>query len=61
MGKIVKKLCHDYLGWHIPSDECNFDGCSIASRCVYCGKRVLQDSQGNWFDPDEYIKEVCNG
>lgn len=30
-----------------------FDGASMGGRCPKCGRRVLQDSQGNWFDADE--------
>lgn len=40
-----KRFYHDIMGWHVPGDdEC--DGCAV---CKYCGKKVLQDSQGNWF------------
>ena len=46
-----KKLCHDVLGWHKPdySEYVVFDGCSFSSVCKFCGKSIMQDSQGNWF------------
>lgn len=44
-----KRFYHDVLGWHKPTDEREFDGCSLNSRCKYCGKEIMQDSQGNWF------------
>jgi hypothetical protein len=41
---------HDLLGWHQPSDSSRyFDGCSEHNTCKYCGKDIMQDSQGNWF------------
>lgn len=40
---------HDVLGWHFPSKHTGFDGCSNTSNCKYCGKPLLQDSQGGWF------------
>jgi len=40
--------CHT-LGWHSPGDPLSFDGCSYVSICRYCNKKILQDSQGNWF------------
>lgn len=48
---IGKWLYHDIFGWHIPKeDEDNsFDGCSEHNHCKYCGKDIMQDSQGNWF------------
>lgn len=49
MSKIGKFLCK-WLGWHVPDNRnITFDGCSMGSRCLYCKKRILQDSQGNWF------------
>lgn len=50
-GKFFKFLYHDILGWHTPNDKLSFDGHSIGSKCNVCGKRILQDSQGNWFTP----------
>lgn len=44
-----KRFYHDVLGWHKPTDEREFDGCSPHSRCKYCGKEIMRDSQGNWF------------
>ena len=34
---------------HGDSKERYFDGCSYHAVCSKCGKRVMQDSQGNWF------------
>lgn len=37
-------------GWHNGSGNVTgFDGCSIHATCGKCGKKVMQDSQGNWF------------
>lgn len=44
-----KHLCHDIYGWHEPADKVGFDGASFTAVCKYCGKPILQDSQGNWF------------
>jgi hypothetical protein len=44
-----KWFYHDILGWHKPTDEKEFDGCNTCSHCKYCGKEIMQDSQGNWF------------
>jgi len=44
-----KWLFHDTLGWHMPNNFYNFDGVNLSSRCKYCGKEIMQDSQGNWF------------
>lgn len=44
------KFYHNAFGWHDGDlTPHTFDGASNASRCSYCGKRVLQDSQGGWF------------
>ena len=44
-----KWFYHDILRWHMPTDSQGFDGCSFTSTCKYCGKEIMQDSQGNWF------------
>lgn len=47
---LYKRFYHDILEWHRPCDEQKtFDGISFYSRCKYCGKNIMQDSQGNWF------------
>lgn len=49
MSKLRKFLCN-VLGWHKPASNIRFNGCSLNSTCKYCGKEIMQDSQGNWFD-----------
>ncbi len=44
IGKLLCKL----LRWHRPG-EIHEAGINNASICKYCGRAVLQDSQGNWF------------
>lgn len=44
-----KFFFHNVMGWHKPDDKQGFDGCSFISHCKYCGKEIMQDSQGNWF------------
>ena len=46
-----KRLFHDVCGWHTPTEteENTFDGCSKHNHCKFCGKEIMQDSQGNWF------------
>jgi len=44
-----KRLYHDVFEWHVPVDSQGWDGCSFTSTCKYCGKDIMQDSQGNWF------------
>ena len=48
-----KFFFHDILGWHEPDkDERKyFDGCNRHATCKYCGKDIIEDSQGNWFNP----------
>ena len=52
MSKLRKFLCN-VLGWHKCKTE-ETDGINNIGHCKYCGIRCLQDSQGNWFDPEEY-------
>ena len=41
------------FGWHNGKaggkDTAYYDGCSLHSVCSKCGKKVMQDGQGNWF------------
>ena len=46
---LPKKLGCDFFGWHIPPKGQSFDGASLTGICPRCKKKVLQDSQGNWF------------
>lgn len=47
---IFRIFFHDVLGWHKPSNGIeSFDGVSLHATCKYCGKDIMQDSQGNWF------------
>ena len=40
----------DQLGWHDGrGGSQGFDGCNMKAVCSRCGKKVIQDSQGNWF------------
>ena len=50
-GKFFRFFYHDVLKWHIPDDSQSFDGASFCSKCKLCDKEILQDSQGNWFEP----------
>lgn len=46
-----KCFFHDVMKWHIPKEtgKSTFDGCSLHNHCKFCGKEIMQDSQGNWF------------
>lgn len=37
------------LGWHEPNEMREHDGLSNISECRRCQKRILQDSNGDWF------------
>lgn len=40
----------EFMGWHKPtSGTYQHDGASMHSICQYCGKDIMQDSQGGWF------------
>ena len=49
-AKIHKRVFCDFLGWHRPTDEIKVYGILITSICRYCGRPIMRDSQGNWFD-----------
>ena len=37
------------MGWYKSPKVMGFDGASMGGECPRCQKKVLQDSQGNWF------------
>ena len=45
----VKCIFHDLMGWHLPDNSRMFYGINLHSHCRFCGKEIMQDSQGNWF------------
>ena len=45
--KSWKFLCK-FPSWHIAKAS-GFDGCSNTGTCIRCGKKVLQDNNGDWF------------
>lgn len=49
---IFKLFYHDLLQWHQPDEhiEEKFDGASFYCICKHCGKEIIQDSQGNWYE-----------
>jgi hypothetical protein len=53
----IRRWFHDVLDWHVDVRVTGFDGCSMQGRCCFCGRRVLKDSQGNWFAITTYYTE----
>ena len=52
LDKIFKfKWTCRVFGWHdgAGNGTHSFDGCSVRAVCSKCGKKVMKDSQGNWF------------
>ncbi len=52
MIEVMRRFAHDVLGWHDAkgwNGAKGFDGASLTGICSRCNKRVLMDSQGNWF------------
>lgn len=47
--KVMKYIAHDMFGWHKPTEFIYKEGINTISTCKYCGKKIIQDSQGNWF------------
>lgn len=46
-ARISNFMC-DTLGWHKPGKYW-MSGINLVSNCRYCGRKILKDSQGNWF------------
>lgn len=49
LGRIFPKFGHRVFGWHYVTKIGKFDGASHHGVCDYCGKKCLQDSNGDWF------------
>ena len=53
--RMRRRILCDFLGWHngkgaVPQyDEYDVFFVNLASYCSRCGRRVIMDSQGNWF------------
>ena len=48
----TRRIRHWWLGcW--PRGAVGFDGAPLTAVCAFCGHRILQDSQGNWFSVGE--------
>ena len=45
MNKIWIRF-REFMGWHKPIGNYHHDGASMHSTCLYCGKDIMQDSQG---------------
>ena len=46
----LQRYFHDHVGWHFPANGITgWDGASFHATCKFCGKDIMQDSQGNWF------------
>lgn len=47
-----KFFYHNLLKWHTPDIEYEITQRDINThaRCKHCGKEIIQDSQGNWFE-----------
>ncbi len=44
-----RKLFCEMFGWHKPGKIRRTGRDNVRSKCKYCGKKILRDSQGNWF------------
>ena len=45
-----RRWFHDVMHWHQPDDLPRWSGgCSPQAKSKWCGKDIMQDSQGNWF------------
>ena len=44
----LKFFCK-FPGWHKAPLHQGFDGASFNGKCPRCNKKVLQDSNGDWF------------
>ena len=45
---LPKWFC-DHMDWHKTPERVDFDGCSLNGICPRCKRRVLSDSNGDYF------------
>lgn len=45
-----------FFGWHKKPKDIEIRGINNVGTCPRCGKRVIQDSQGNWFQDYCYCR-----
>ena len=52
MKTIIRHMLCNILGWHDVKSLINAysDGVNVITNCDRCFRRVMQDSQGNWFE-----------
>lgn len=53
MLKRIRKFFCDVMDWHEPN-LLNLEGdvVNLHTTCWGCGRKILQDSEGNWFGSD---------
>ena len=48
---LLKFFYHDFLKWHIPCKNSTWtEGINEHAICKHCGKEIMKDCQGNWFE-----------
>ena len=47
---LFRRFTHNFLGWHEPNEMITQLGINRVSYCKFCDRRILQDSQGGWFE-----------
>lgn len=50
--RIKQRIRHfmcDILDRHSPTKNIRVDGINLKSYCKHCRRKIMQDSQGNWF------------
>ena len=45
---LPKWFC-DHMDWHKTPERAGFDGCSLNGVCPRCNRKVLSDSNGDYF------------
>lgn len=48
--KAMNWLFHDIMHWHKPIYNKKFNGIGYKSKCRFCGKEILEDGHGGWFE-----------